>query len=56
MTQLTFETELKYELQWHAEETTEEEYEFLCEQASYMSDRDRIFFMDIIKKLMRMYQ
>jgi hypothetical protein len=56
MTQLTFETELKYELDWHTQGVTEEEYEFICEQASYMSDRDRIFFMDLLRKIMRAYQ
>lgn len=56
MTQAAFENELKYEIEWHAFGLTQEQYDFLCEQASYMSDRDRAFFIDTLKDLMRVYQ
>lgn len=56
MTQTTFEAELKNELEWFALGFTDEQYDFLCEQASYMSERDRLFFLNTLKELMRMYQ
>lgn len=56
MTQTSFESELKYELEWHTIGITNEQYDFLCETASYMSDRDRLFFLNTIKDLMRVYQ
>lgn len=56
MTQLAFENELKYEMEWHAQGITDEEYEFICEQASYMSDRDRVFFLELLRKMMKVYQ
>jgi molybdate-binding protein len=56
MTQAAFENELKYEIEWHTFGLTQEQYDFLCEQASYMSERDRAFFIDTLKDLMRVYQ
>lgn len=56
MTQAAFENELKYELEWHTLGVDAEQYDFLCEQASYMSERDRLFFLSILKDLMRVYQ
>lgn len=53
MNTTNFENALKFDLDWHTVQMTEEEYNFIIEQASYMSDRDRIFFYEIIKKLMR---
>jgi hypothetical protein len=50
---IQFENMLKFDLDWHVDEFTEEEYDFICETASYMSDRDRSFFYSIIKKMMR---
>lgn len=56
MNQLAFENQLKIELDWHTQGVTEEEYTFICEQASYMSDRDRVFFLELLQKMMRVYQ
>jgi len=51
MTILMFELQLKEMLQWDISFLTDEEFEFIMEQVSYMSDRDRLFYFNILKKL-----
>ena len=48
----TFEHNLKYISDWVNYPLTELEQDFIMEQASYMSDRDRAFFVEILQKLM----
>jgi hypothetical protein len=51
MTILAFELQLKEMLKWDTSFLTDEEFDFIMEQVSYMSDRDRLFYFNILKKL-----
>jgi len=51
MTIYAFEIELKELLNWDTSFLTDEEFDFIMEQASYMSDRDRLFYFNIMQKL-----
>ncbi len=48
---ISFENALKFDTEWN-DELTEEEFDFIMEQVSYMSDRDRAFYYKIIHKIM----
>jgi hypothetical protein len=51
MTIYVFEIELKELFDWDVSFITEEEFDFIMEQASYMSDRDRLFYFNILLKI-----